>query len=1162
MSTNPYLNSIASQTDIDPNQRQAEATIPHHDVWVAASAGSGKTTVLTNRVLRLLLPDPEGKWEGSAPHKILCITFTKAAAALMAIRIQKRLGAWTMMAEDALIKDLEKLTGSRATADMVNAARQLFSRVLDVPGGLSIMTIHSFCQSTLARFPLEAGLTPGFKILDESPARELLSQSIMSMIWDIECNKAPHLEDSFNRIALHIDLDKLKSTLLGLRDSAERLEAFSKEYGEGAELRANLLKLLGLEADSTAEKIIYKFVTSRQVESLNQLTKVLAEGPKTNQDCGQTIADWIALPIPQRMGQIYAYYDAFFTKKGTVRSLKGKLEENHPHEFQIFIRESESLMTLFGQLDTISQVDQTVDFLTISLEALRRYRIQKTRQNALDFGDLITKTRKLLMEKGQEWVHFKLDEGIDHILVDEAQDTNRHQWDIIRYLSDEFLSGWGKENKSPRSLFVVGDKKQSIFSFHGADPEAFNRMRDYFAKRSSNAGRIFKPISLDTSFRTSPPILNLVDEVFSSHDLAKDLGLEAGEILAHHASRKEEAGLIELWDVIEPEKKERHTTSKWVLPFSTHKENSPSEQEENLAVRIAHKIWQMVEGKEILESENRPIRPRDIMVLVRTRKGNFVPDLIRQLKLLDIEVSGIDRMKLRDQIAVEDCLALARFARLPQDDFSLACVLKSPFIRIDEQKLMDLSINRTKDQTLWDMVQSGLPQTITSWLSEKIEKAIHLSPFNFFDETLCCPCPNDLQGSARRAFATILGPDCLDPLDEFLGFCLSAEQDGVYGLEDLITRLEKDDIEIKREMEDSEKESGDQVRIMTVHASKGLEAPILFLPDTISTPAGKNTGNLLWCEDEKTGNSIPLWASSTKNTSPQYTQARENLKGKEYAEYLRLLYVALTRPRDRLYICGKAGIKGISDKNTNLCWYQLVKNAFDRLEIEYKAPSIRTYKSPQKKAIESKIKQQEIRKENKPADWLFQAPQPETDIRLYIQPSLIGRNNDPALSPLQNTDAHRFERGILTHRLFEFLPDIAPAHRKDAAQKFLAKNGASLPEDIRDNILVEVLDILNDSVFSSVFGPNSLAEVPLTGIVEAGRILSGQIDRLVVEEDRILIVDFKTNRPSPQNSAEIPQEYKDQLRAYKYAISMVYPDKPVHCALLWTDRATLMPIDI
>ncbi|MDD3021281.1 MAG: double-strand break repair helicase AddA [Alphaproteobacteria bacterium] len=1169
MNTNPNLTltqeSRPDHDEIDPNKRQAEATIPHHDVWVAASAGSGKTTVLTNRVLRLLLPDPEGKWEGSAPHRILCITFTKAAAALMAIRIQKRLGSWTMMKEADLVNDLEKLTGSSATPEMITAARQLFSKVLDVPGGLAIMTIHSFCQSTLARFPLEAGLTPGFRILDESPARELLSQSIMSMVWDIECGKASHLEQSFNRIALTTDLDRLKSTLLGLRDKAEKLKNFIKKYGEGPQLRSSLLALLGLDPDDTSEKAIEQFITSRPAESLKQLSASLTNGKtKTNKKLGQELADWLALPAILRARRLDEYRLIFFkVSDGLLRTLPEKFDETHPHEYQIFVRESETVTTFFEQLSTIEQVEQTVDFLTITLEALRRYEAQKRRQNALDYGDLITKTRKLLMEKGQEWVHFKLDEGIDHILVDEAQDTNQHQWDIIKYLSDEFLSGWGKDNKSPRSLFVVGDRKQSIFSFHGADPEAFNRMRDYFSKRSKDAGRIFKPVSLDTSFRTTIPILNLVDEVFAPSELAKNLGLEGEDILTHHASRKEDAGLIELWDVLETEKKDKNTTSEWVLPFSTQKEKKPDVQEENLAVRIAHKIRQMVKGGEILESENRPIRPRDILVLVRTRKGNFVPDLIRQLKLLEIEVSGIDRMKLRDQIAVEDCLALARFARLPQDDFSLACVLKSPFIRIEEQTLMDLSIHRTKDQTLWDMVQLNLPEEISAWLSQKIEQATKLSPFNFFDETLCCSCPKDRQGSARRSFATILGPDCLDPLDEFLGFCLSAEQDGVYGLEDLITRLEKDDIEIKREMEDTEKESGDQVRIMTVHASKGLEAPILFLPDTISTPAGKNIGSLLWHENTQNDDEdVPLWATTTRNTCAQYKQAREHIKNKEYAEYLRLLYVALTRPRDRLYICGKAGSKGLSDKNKNLNWYQLVKNAFDRMEIDYSTPTTRTYKSLQCKPVAIKPRPSENRKQIEAVNWLHYPPEPETDARHYVHPSLIGRHFDPSLSPLQNADAHRFERGILTHRLFEFLPDIAPAHREQAARKFLDKNGHALPEDIRVNILTEVLDILDDPVFASVFGTNSLAEVPLTGEIEPGRILSGQIDRLVVEKDRILIVDFKTNRPSPKSEADIPQEYKDQLRAYKHAISMVYPGKPIHCALLWTDRALLMPIEI
>lgn len=1154
---------IPGQTP-DPNESQHRAAIPHHDVWVAASAGSGKTKVLTDRVLRLLLPDSEGHWPGTPPHKILCITFTKAAAALMAIRIQKRLGQWAMMKEDELQQDLASLTRSTVTPDMITAARRLFSQVLDVPGGLSIMTIHSFCQSVLARFPVEAGLTPGFKVMDDTPARDLLSKSVMDMVMEIEQGQSPHLEPAFATVALSCDFDALKDSLLNLLDQSEELGKFFEQYGRGEQLYRNLLSLMGVDKTATENTLLEDFSTTRPEPELLELAPILCSSGSRNAHIGQGIADWLALSAKERTAQWKSYYSALMTGENTPRKIFGKIDEKYPALYDTYLRETEALQDVCERIAILKQSRQSADFLTLADEAIRRYIHSKKQHNTLDFGDLILKTKELLEHAGQEWVHYKLDEGIDHILVDEAQDTNRHQWDIIRYLSAEFLSGWGRENGAPRSLFVVGDQKQSIFSFHGADPDAFADMHDFFAQRSAESKRTFDPVRLDTSFRTTPPVLKLVDEVFAPPALAQCLGLKSGEQLLHHSFRAGDAGQIELWDVITTEKENTSSAdTEWKLPFASERQSTSGHNHSgdgNLAVRIAHHIWQMIANKELLVSENRPVEPRDILILVRTRTGSLVNDLVRQLKLRQIAVSGVDRMQLREQIAVEDCLALARFARLADDDLSLACLLKSPFIRINENELMELALGRAKDTTLWTRVQETLSPEIISWLKHKIILAQTRSPFNFFDETLSCPCPYDASGSARRAFSTLLGPDCLDPLDEFLGFCLKAEQESIYGLEEFITYFEKNPIEIKRELEDSEKESGNQVRIMTVHASKGLEAPIVFLPDTTSRPSGSKIARFLWADSEQ-GLRLPLWSASSDDSAPLYRQTREKIKNKDYAEYLRLLYVALTRARDRLYICGTVGTKGLPDNPEKPTWYHLVRDAFDRMDIPQDGHS-RTLKTMQKGTAKSpEGRAEENRLPNCP-DWLHLQPPAEAEPRRYIQPSMIGRDLDPAISPLQTTAEHRFERGLLTHRLFEFLPDIDPSLRRQAAQRFLEKNASTLPASLQSNILEEVFSILDDSVFADVFGPDSLAEVPVTGDIGGGRILSGQIDRLLIGKERILIVDFKTNRPSPRHQSEIPENYKDQLRAYKYAISMIYPDRTVQCALLWTDRAVLMPIDV
>lgn len=1154
---------------IGPALNQRQATIPQHDVWVAASAGSGKTTVLTNRVLRLLLPDPQGRWEGAEPQRVLCITFTRAAASLMAIRIQKRLGEWAMMDDAALSADLHALTGSEPDPAMMTAARQLFTRVLDVPGGLAIMTIHSFCQSVLGRFPLEAGLSPGFGIIEEDRANDMLGQSITSLILDIESRRRKDLEPAFRSVALSTDTTSLRTALTGLLDQAEEIEAFLGQYGTGETLRGNLLRLAGIigknndNADITEQKLMQHFLATRPRDTLRAAGPVLG-GMKTAaaQKTGQHIADWLVMPENQPERLFAQYKDIFLTKENNPRKLVKEITDNHPDICRLLETEAEALLSVMDQCAACRQAGLTAAFLSLAHEAIQRYKNAKRRENVLDFGDLIRAMEKLLARTGQEWVHYKLDEGIDHILVDEAQDTNGHQWEIIKSLSAEFMAGQGRAENRPRSIFVVGDRKQSIFSFHGADPEAFARVRRFFGDRARAAGRTFDPVGLDTSFRTTEPVLRLVDEVFSSPESAAALGLETGETLRHFSNREQDAGLVELWEpVIQNAGAEESKGSGWVLPFSVDRadaETAGPDQAGNLASRMAQRIRRMIEGREMLVSAGRPIEPRDILILVRTRTGPLIPDLVRQLKLFGIAVSGSDRMTLREQIAVEDCLALARFARLPGDDLSLACVLRSPLVRMEEAALMDLAISRRPKQSLWEAVQEQAPAPVRDWLAAKINEAATLSPFDFFDKTLACACPYDPAGSARRAFATCLGPDCMDPLDEFLGFCLKAETDGCLSLEDLVTRLERTDIKIKRELEDPEKDTGNQVRIMTVHASKGLEAPIVFLPDMMTKPnAGKLT-RFVWVEGPD-GARFPFWTDSTKKSCALYQSARARLAEKEYQEYLRLLYVALTRPKDRLYLCGS--LRGAKKEAPEGSWYNLARDAMERLGATTDGGIMRL-DSPQSRPPAKTGRTSAGKNREEIPGWLAAPPPPEAEQRRFVQPSLIGRGLDPALSPLQSAAEYRFERGILTHRLFEFLPALLPQRRAEAAQHFLDKNGANLPPAIRENILGEVFAILQDPVFAPVFGPDSLAEVPVTGDIGGGRILSGQIDRLLVEDHRVLIVDFKTNRPSPTSERDIPERYKDQLRAYRDAVSRIYPQREISCALLWTDKALLMPVRI
>lgn len=1155
----PHDQSEAAFRRDEASSRQAVAATPQYDIWVEASAGSGKTKVLTDRVLRLLLPNADGAWTGCAPHRILCITFTKSAAAQMALRLQKRLGTWAMMPEADLQKELLDLTGAPPSSVMITTARELFTRVLDTPNGMSIMTIHSFCQSVLGRFPLEAGVTPGFKIMDEQSSAELLRNSVSQFLDASESGNRPDLEQALNRISLAINLDRLKELILSLVSEPYRLEQFIGSIGSPENIEAELLKKLGFNSGTTHETLRDAFSKDTPEQGLRTLAGKLDGSNNTHSGIASTIYTWLSATPEQRIPLFEAYKDAFLTQKFQARSLRS-FGEKEPEAHEYFLKEAERILAYLDQIKSLNQVYDTEALVRLAYETLQTYKRRKREKNGLDFGDLIRMTRRLLEERGQEWVHYKLDEGIDHILVDEAQDTNEHQWEIISALSREFQSGWGRETERPRSLFVVGDKKQSIYSFQGADPDEFARRRNYFNQRSRDAGRDFRTIILDTSFRTTPPVLNVVDQTFSSPELVAKIGLEQGDILAHFSGRKTIAGRVELWDIPSPALADEKTVpSGWILPFSKAGERKHDEKpSEKLAAQLAWHIKKMIEKGEILPSTGRPLEARDIMILVRTRTGALISNLIRHLKLLGVNVSGEDRIKLMDQIAVQDCLALARFARLTSDNLSLACVLKSPFIRLSEDELMELALGREKNETLWQRVRASRHKTASVWLEQMIERAMVQTPFRFFEETLSCACPHDPNGSARRSFATLLGPDCIDPLDEFLFYCQSSGQNGFTTLEDLIVHLEKNTVEIKREKEESDHKGPNQVTIMTVHGSKGLEAPVVILPDTTSMSKNSNKTDVLWLPSERDGEArAPLWAAKSGGAGPLYKIQTNLVKERAYNEYLRLLYVALTRAKDHLIITGEYKKKAQEGR-----WYDLIKRALEaRPETKRENDRLvyETIESISREKITSSDKEEWDK--NTPA-WLTKPPAASGEVLRFVQPSLLGNKGDAALSPIQNKDKFRFERGIITHRLFQFLPELPLEGRRDAAAKFLERSAASLPLDIRSSILSEVLQVLEDPVFADVFGPGSLAEVAVTGNIGNGQILSGQIDRLIIKPDRILIVDFKSNRPSPDNQKEIPQKYRDQLRAYKQAISIAYPNTPIETALLWTDRAVLMKIDI
>lgn len=1136
----------------DPSIPQRIASEPAAIAWVSASAGSGKTKVLTDRVLRLLLPDPQGRWAGAAPHRLLCITFTKAGAAEMSLRVQKRLSAWAVMPEGELSAELHSLSGQQPSAAMIKAARRLFADVLDCPGGLRILTIHSFCQSVLGRFPLEAGVSPNFTVLDSAPADQLFSQCIDAVLLGAQTG-ADKYSEAFDLLAPALDLNDLRREVQSVLKRPEDLEHALKNITSLEGLSNRIAGGLGLSEGATLEKLFSEFNARIDEAALRAAIADLATGSKTIQKIGQGLQLWLDGDATGRTRTCDELLAALLTKEGGLRKLGDKFEQSYPHHVETLGRFHLMISEWQDQVQILRQSRMTAALLWLARAILSRYEAEKKRQGALDFNDLIRRTDRLLSSSGSAWVHFKLDGGIDHILMDEAQDTNHLQWSIFDHLRQEIFTGTGRDTAQPRSVFVVGDEKQSIFGFQGADPAGFNTMKARIADESAAIGRDFRAVQLEVSFRTTPPVLELVDQTFAGRELHRRLGIPPETTLRHFSRRAKEAGLVELWPLEPKVKKDKRDP--WTLPFDPP---APEKTTPNLPAQIAQQISFWLQNEK-LEAAGRKVRPGDILVLVKTRNA-FVHELVRQLKRRAIPVTGVDRMILTDQIGVQDLLALARFARLPSDDFSLACVLKSPLVGWDDDALMRYAIGRP--HSLWEAIEDKAETNVKEWLQNLIEQARTLGPFEFFETALNLPCPAGVSG--WRGMTARLGADVTDPLNELLSLCLQLESQGVRTLDDLIVWAQKNKVEIKREMDEgANAETGGQVRIMTVHASKGLEAPIVILPDTTSSPARHKIDALIW--PSESGLSVPVWSASASRGCNAYISAGDRVFARTEDEYARLLYVALTRARDRLYIMGAETSQSAFLRS----WYKLVEDAFTAL------PKAETLENGRKRLVSA---QQEMPAgtrtgTEKPSSsaalpaWLGLEAPLDPALPKKLTPSRLDEDENAlppvrAYSPFDPARPERVLRGTLTHTLFQFLPDIDDQKREEAARFYLARAGRSLSESLREEIITETLAVLHDPVFAPVFAPGSLAEVPVTGLLQDGRIISGQIDRLVITGNEILIVDYKTNRPSPVDVENVPQVYRNQLRAYRDALALMHPKSLIKCAILWTDQPILMPVPI
>jgi len=1133
---------------------QTRASDPRSSAFVSANAGSGKTHVLVQRVIRLLL-------DGVAPEKILCVTFTKAAAANMAERVFSTLGHWITLDDEALDKAIVEIGIARPSPELRNMARKLFACALETPGGLKVQTIHALCTRLLQQFPFEANVPARFTVLDQRDQNEMMERANLKVLLEA----ARETESATGR-ALNIAMASaadvtFKEVVREACLSRDHFMAWSDAAGGAEVATAQLCTALGIDPSDSIDAVEEDIVDGPYVprSRWQEIALVLETGNATDQKQADRLRD---AQTSSDGARVDSYLGVFLTDND--RTPRANVVTNgfagrNPAVAHLLEQEALRLGPLIERRRALVVRDRTLALFHIATAAAVHYRNEKQERGLLDYDDLIDKMLAMLHRVSSGWVHYKLDRGVDHVLIDEAQDTSPRQWEIIAHIIAEFTAGAGARTGVVRTIFAVGDEKQSIFSFQGAAPHEFDSRRRELHRKFRDAGLKFDPVNFTYSFRSGAAILQSVDYVFRNEEIYRSIHAESAYPL-HQALPDAGPGLIDLWELQKPDDKQ--DIEGWRAPFDAVSVTSP---EVRLAKRIQAEIKSLVErgittGR---AGDRRPLRYGDMLVLVR-RRGNAFDAIIQALKHADIPVAGADRLKLTEHIAVIDLMNLADALLLPQDDLALAVALKSPMFGLDDDDLFKLAWQRRGSlrEALRRQARSDEKFLAVLMRLETCQvRSMSETPFAFYAWLLG-------GDGGRRRILQRLGPEANDALDEFLELALGYERKAPASLQGFMAWLRTADLEVKRDMEISR----DEVRVMTVHGAKGLEAPVVFLADTAASPTDTQRLRLIHLAPDKAAPrsaAVVVWAGKKAEDPPAVAAARTAMLGETEDEYRRLLYVAMTRAADRLIIGGC--LPGNMNTVRKFSWYDLVGKGLENSPlhlqvIETAEGSVKRYTRAEDSAPTAGTAAPRQTTQIELPSWLYEAMSPQASKDALLRPSDVDEDQRRRFraSRSAETRALALRRGTMVHRLLQSLPNIASERRADAALTYLARNAADWSAGERDALARQVLDLIADRRFSPVFAPGSLPEIAIVGRLERKDLppasVSGQIDRLVVTPQEILIVDFKTNQAAPASAKGAPVAYIRQLALYRAVLAKLYPERCIRAALLWTETPELMEI--
>jgi len=1107
------MNKMIARASAD----QAKASDPAASVFVSANAGTGKTKLLTDRVLRLLL-------SGAPADAILCVTYTRAAAAEMRNRIFKRLADWAIIPAKALGEDLENMGIHTPSQDMRRRARSLFAEILDNDDGPRVETVHSFCQSILRRFPIEAGVAPHVQLADDDEQSRLKAMARANILY----HPSPELAASVLLIAEAVSEGRADEIVNDFINRAVGLDSPDCL----ARIESHFRDDLGVVSADTERDMLMARLDLIQVEKLRAVSVALQTSKSKIQiDRGAKMAVWLAQTGEGRIEKLSFLVDALFSAGKPRKQLSNAdIRKTSP---QIDAIQKQAIETIKPLLpDRAAQIcrDRTMALYRFGMAFNQEYSRLKTQRGLLDYNDLITRTNNLLAaSEAAQWVAWKLDNGIQHLLIDEAQDTSPAQWKLLRRLVDEFFDGEGASphrastaTSLPRTMFAVGDFKQSIYSFQGADPLVMNKNRSELSGRAKAIQADFRDVPLSVSFRSASPILDLVNKTIP------DLG-GIDDFTTHEMARSGAGGFVELWPVV--------------------KGNDDFGAEMLAATQLARRVKSWI-GKRHLPSGDL-VGAGDILILLRKR-GRFFELLLSALQIANVQVAGADRMQLAEQIEIQDLLALGDVMHLADDDLQLAAVLKSPLFGMSEDQLYDLAYNRGKASLMSRLMAhrgaDGALGKMADQLARWQSRAEYESVFGFFSFVLV--------DGGRQKFRDRLGRAVDESLDHFLNLAQNFALGGGVSLLEFLTAIRSSGGEVKRDIDAS---GTDEVRIMTIHGAKGLEAPIVILPDMLAS-RGKSEPVLPAADG-----SVHYWLPPSDLARPAFVdEARQAATTLRTEEDNRLLYVAMTRARDGLVIGGWEKPNGVrrldgSDYALLSAAIKATKTAIENEDGTVSITAEQTAKIDDKREKEPKLPPK--KPVDDAADWLFRPAPMDDKSGRPIRPSQPGLDHDPqslaAGVAKQNAQSRQIglAYGKLAHRLLEQLPATDAAVRRDRAVQ-IAGQSRDVPDAMAASLIDKLLTLIDLPAFAPLFSKDALVEVPINGRLN-GIGIAGQIDRLFIDDKRIILADFKTGQPR-ENA--IPRSYLHQMALYDGLLQKIYPGRDIECWLVWVDTLDYQPI--